>query len=129
MIQEPGNGWQGHRWLGWLYRGQPAQEEWHARPGRVTGTKIGGHRRPRRRAHVCILKKPSGYKTRPSLLLRLGREGHLWGLRPLAVFVLHWNVGFESSNPTPPQIVQNMQLRPEAGTRSPPQPARGGTSW
>lgn len=35
--------------------------------------------------------------------------------------MLHWNVGFESSNPTPtpPQIVQNMQLRPEAGARSP----------
>lgn len=26
-IQEPGNGWQGQRWVGWLHGGQPAQEE------------------------------------------------------------------------------------------------------
>lgn len=64
-----------------------------ARPDLVTEAKIGGHRRPRT-AGTCILKKPSSYKTRPSLLLRMGSDSHLWGLRPQVVFVLYWDVGF-----------------------------------
>lgn len=83
----------------------------HAGPDRVTEAKTAGHRRPRT-AGTHVLKKPRDYKTRPSLLLRMGSDSHLWRLRPRVVFVLLWDEGFEGRDPLPPQIVQNMQPRP-----------------